>query len=150
MIIAGILLIIYGGRNPTTASFVMTFVLVGTIILIVFYARLPPYTPSWSVFLISYFAFGNGAVLALGSTLSPRIGVTICGASFGFFVGLIFDLIFIVRYTEEAAWANFLTILFFVLLFTILTIPLYDYAVLLSSSTYGSYFFWRVSSLSQF
>ena len=98
--------------------------------MIVFYAKLPPNTPSWSIFLISYFAIGNGAVLALGTTLSPRIGVTVCGASFGFFVGLIFDLIFIVRYTEEAAWANFLTILLFVLLFTILTVPLYDYAVL--------------------
>jgi len=95
-IVAGALLIIYGGRNPQTALFVMTLSIVGTFILFVTYNLvLPVMTPWWLVLFVFYFAYGNGAVLALGSSMSPRLGVTICGIAFGFYIGLIIDLLIV-------------------------------------------------------
>jgi len=100
MVAAGICLLIFGGRNPTTALFVLTVSLVGTIMLYLVFDILPLYTPSWSVFLVIYFAYGNGAALGLGAIMSPRIGVTVCGAAFGFFIGFIVDLTVIRRFVD--------------------------------------------------
>lgn len=95
-IAAGALLLVYGGRHPTLALFVMTISIVGTSILFVTYdVILPNMTPWWLVLFVIYFAYGNGAVLAFGSTMSPRLGVTICGVAFGFYTGLIIDLLIV-------------------------------------------------------
>jgi Domain of unknown function (DUF4203) len=147
MLLTGVCLLALGGRNPTIALFVLNTALVGTILLFIIYYMLPSYTPSWSVWLVLYFTYCNGAVLGFGATMSPRIGVTVCGSIFGFFVGLIIDLTVIRRFVDSASYANTLTILFFVVLFALISIPLYDYAVIVSSCTFGSYIAWRVSLL---
>lgn len=145
MILTGVCLLALGGRNPTIALFVLNMALVGTILLFVIYSMLPAYTPTWSVWLVLYLTYCNGAALGFGATMSPRIGVTVCGSIFGFFVGLIIDLTVIRRFVDETSYTNTLTILFFVILFALISIPLYDYAVIISSSTFGSYIAWRVS-----
>lgn len=147
MIAAGVCLLLFGGRNPTTALALITTSLVGTIWLYAIYALLPPYTPSWSVFLIMYFSYGNGAALGLGATMSPKIGVMVCGGAFGFFVGLMVDLTLINRFVDSDSMASTWTILGFVGVFSILSIPMYDYSVILSSCVFGSYMTWRVSLL---
>lgn len=100
MIAAGVALMVYGGRHPTHALFVMTLSLVGTILLFVTSSWLPNVLPWWLIFFIMYFAYGNGAILAVGSMLSPRIGVTVCGAAFGFCAGVVLDLLIINRFVE--------------------------------------------------
>jgi Domain of unknown function (DUF4203) len=144
LVILGLCLLIFGGRFPTTALFMMTIILVGTILMFAIYSFLPPYTPHWSVFLVMFFAYGNGAALGIGATMSPRIGVTVCGAAFGYFFGLIIDFVLIQRFAV-ANYATYLTIFGFTIFFALLSIPLYEYAVILSSSFIGSFMFWRVS-----
>lgn len=96
----GMLLILFGGRNPTSALFVMTMALVGTILLYAIYAWIPAISPWWLVFYVAFMSYGNGAVLGFGSTLSPRIGVTICGAAFGLFTGFVIDMVIVNRFVE--------------------------------------------------
>ncbi len=147
MILAGACLLVYGGRFPTTALFIMTTALTGTILLLLVYKFLPAFTPSWLVYIIIYFAYGNGLMLGFGATMSPKVGVTACGAAFGFFIGLIIDLTIISRFTTYDSIASQITICFFVLVFCVLSVLLYDYAVILSASTFGSYLFWRGLSM---
>lgn len=147
MIVAGASLLVYGGRFPTTALFVMTTALIGTILLFLVYKWLPQYTPEWLVYIILYFAFGNGLVLGFGATLSPKVGVTACGAAFGFFLGVIVDLTIVTRFATYDSIASQITVICFVFTFTLLSVLLYDYAVILSASTFGSYMLWRGLSL---
>ena len=145
MVVAGVLLLVFGGRHPTTALAVITTALIGTIWLYTIYYLLPSYSPNWSVWLIMYFAYGNGFVLGLGSTMNPRLGVTVCGAAFGLFVGLIIDLTIIKRFVDTDSLATTWVIVGLMIVFGLLSIPMYDYAVIISSSIFGAYMLWRVS-----
>lgn len=148
MIAVGVCLLIFGGRNPTTALAMITTALIGTIWLYTIFYLLPTtITPSWSVWLIMYFAYGNGAVLGFGAVLNPKLGVTVCGAAFGFLVGLVVDLVIIRRFFEDSK-ASTWVIIGFMLLFAVLSVPMHDYAVIISSSIFGSYLAWRVSQRS--
>jgi hypothetical protein len=147
MILAGASLLVYGGRFPTTALFVMTTALIGTILLFLVYKWLPQYTPEWLVYIILYFAFSNGLVLGFGATLSPKVGVTACGAAFGFFFGVIVDLTIVTRFVTYNSITSQITVICFVFIFTLLSVLLYDYAVILYASIFGSYMLWRGFSL---
>ena len=143
MSILGILLLAYGGRNPTTALFVMTFFLIGTILMFIVYEILPNITPNWTVWLVIYFSFGNAAILGFYATLSPKIGVTLCGGTFGVLFGKIITLTLTRRFVEKHVWADTAIICTFFIIFAILSIPIYDFAVIITSSTFGSYLAWR-------
>lgn len=97
--------------------------------------------------MIMYMVYGNGAVLGFGATLSPRIGVTVCGAAFGYLIGMLINLTVIMRFVDQTSIASRFTVFLFVIIFAVLSVPLYDYAVIISSCTFGSYMAWRVSKL---
>jgi hypothetical protein len=125
----------------------LSWTLVGTILLFSAYKVIPSITPWWLVFYAMMIAYGNGAVLGLGSTLSPRIGVTVCGAAFGFFFGFILDTVLVYHFVSPGLMATLITILSCVVVFALISIPLYDYMVILSSCSFGSYMAWRGLSM---
>ena len=77
MMLCGCCLLAFGGSHTTTALFVLTTSVVGTALLVFTYWLLPDVTPSWTVFFIFYMVYGNGAILGIGSTYAPKIGVIV-------------------------------------------------------------------------
>ena len=142
--LCGCCLLVFGGSHPTTALFVLTTSVVGTALLVFTYWLLPDVTPSWTVFFIFYMVYGNGAVLGIGSTYAPQIGVIVQGCVFGYFCGFLINLTLVDRYTDTSL-VNTIVTCSTVLLCTVLAYPLYDYAVIVSSCFVGSYMAWRVS-----
>ena len=93
-----------------------------------------------------YFTYGLGIGLGIGSTIVPRIGVVICGASVGFFVGLTINIIIVnkIAGTNEN-FVSSLQLFFTSILFAVLSVPLYDFTVIITTSIFGSYMGFRVS-----
>jgi hypothetical protein len=144
--IGGLVLLVYGGRHPTTALFTMTLMLVSSILIIwVAEGVLPEVTPWWTIFYVLYFALGCGSVLAIGAFLSPRVGVLVCCAALGLFVGYIVDIAVIRHLSSSDQIAMLITIPTSVAISMFLSIPLYEHMVIIASSIFGSYLTVRVS-----
>lgn len=138
----------FGGMMPGLTLFILTTIIIGTFQLIILYERLLPVTsPEWSVWLACYFSFGMGAGLGVGAMRWPRLGVLASGATIGYCLGKMIELVLIQSFVDQDSIANIITMALVVVITMIFSVVFFDYAVIVCCCMIGSYVFFRVSLL---
>ncbi len=85
-----------GGMVPNVTIFFLNTIISAAVTMVLLYVCLLPYkSPEWTVWLASYFAFGMGAGLGVGAIRWPKFGVLSLGATIGYIIGMLFDLVII-------------------------------------------------------
>ena len=86
----------FGGMFPGLTLFLLTTLIFGFAQLTFLYEfLLPTQTPEWTVWLSCYLTFGLGAGLGIGAMKWTKVGVISIGATIGFVLGKLIDLVII-------------------------------------------------------
>lgn len=104
-------------------------------------------SPEWSVWLACYFSFGMGAGLGVGAMRWPKVGVLAAGATIGYCLGKMIDLVIIQKFVDQESIANIITIVLVIAITMIFAVIFFDYAVIVCCCMIGSYVFFRGISL---
>jgi hypothetical protein len=94
-------MMVFGGMMPGLAICSLTTLIYAVALILLIYQRLLPATaPEWTVWLVFYFAVGFGAGLGVGAVKWPKVGVLSLGASLGYSVGRLIDILIIQYFVD--------------------------------------------------
>ena len=146
MMVAGVWLMIYGGRVFKATFFLAGMTATAAFLLVIMFAGVyPDDIPYWAVWLNLVVALGIGSGIGYAAAKWSRIGVLFIGSMIGgLFGGLLYSSFFYIFAQNNPLLAVWLTISFSAIVVAVLSMVFFDQAVIICSSLGGAYAFVRV------
>jgi len=139
----------FGGRYYKATFFIFGQLGLTIYMMLYFYITLlPSYTPVWTVWFALILALTFSSGLGLICMTYARVGVLVVGATLGGLLGGIFFKILVYVISGSNPYLGlYLTILFFAIIMAVVCFVFFDFAVIIASTIFGSYFLVRGVSI---